>query len=338
MLSGLGIHGVIGASVFTGGALALALGRTRQGLEAAQARSAQDASANLLLEQLATDLAQTRAMLEVVQAQAAENTCCVQALRVEVANASSASESAGSSTQALFQLASGLDKLGARIDQRLDVHHAAMQDSLEELGATLAHTRRTLEERLAALDATRTPPTETTPHTSTTPNAGTNAGTSMGTSGATADDTTLELADGNWNPSDWNAPQVESTEIHGTLSELEQWHEREGAGTLGSLGLLDSFEDPAHSPSLPQAEPTPCEPTRDVTLDFDTLDANSDELARELDRASRAGQHLDAPTAPATNDVDAVPGVADLANKLQTLQALLADPALQALFGQGKPR
>ncbi|MBM3989276.1 MAG: hypothetical protein FJ294_15130 [Planctomycetes bacterium] len=319
---------MIGASVFTGGTLLLALGRMRQSLETAQARGAQDASANLLLEQLATDLAQTRATLEFVQAQAAENTCCVQALRAEVANASTTSDSAGSSTQALFQLASGLDKLGARIDQRLKVHHSSLQDSLEELGATLAHTRRTLDARLAALEATGTLHTDTAPNTST----------NTTTPDATADDTALALADGSWNPSDWNAPQVESTEIHGTLGELEQGHERESTGTLGSLGLLDSFEDTAVSPALPQAGPTPCEPTHDATLDFDTLDANSDELARELDRASRAGQHLDAPTAPATNDVDWVPGVTDLANKLQTLQALLADPALRAFFGQGKPR
>ena len=43
-------------------------------------------------------------------------------------------------------------------------------------------------------------------------------------------------------------------------------------------------------------------------------------------------------TPTTSTDVDAVPGVADLANKLQTLQSLLADPALQALLGQSKTR
>jgi hypothetical protein len=352
LVSGFGIHGVIGASIFTGGALLLALGRTRKSLEDAQASSANNANTTLLLEQLATDLAQTRATLEMVQAQAAENTHCVQALRTEVASTNTGHDTAGSSTEALFQLASGLDKLGARIDQKLKVHHSSLHDSLEELGATLAHTRRTLEERIATLETSGTLSTGTTNCTGTTDTAGP---TTVGT----CDDgsSTLELADGTWNPSEWNTPQATQTMSNGTLDGLESWGTPADGGPTGSLGLLDSFDDTLVSPALPQAEPTSCETHCDAALDFDTLDANSDELARELDRASRVGQNLCEPattgtaqsndmtrntttlnTTTTTTNVDAVPGVADLANKLQSLQSLLADPALQALLGQSKTR
>lgn len=331
LMSGFGIHGVIGASVFTGGALLVALGRTRKSLEDAQANGASNADTTLLLEQLATDLAQTRATLEMVQAQAAENTHCVQALRAELASSHTGTDHSGPSTEALFQLASGLDKLGARIDQKLKVHHSSLHDSLEELGATLAHTRRTLEERMATLETSGTIGIHTTGATSTaggTPPA------------ATDDGSTLELADNVWNPSEWNTPQVEGTATSGAIGELETWGESEIGGPIGSLGLLDSFEDTQVAPALPQIESTTCETQCDATLDFDALDANSDELARELDRASRAGQQLDDTKSATTTDVDVntVPGVAELANKLQTLQSLLADPALQALLGQGKTR
>lgn len=352
LVSGLGIHGVIGASVFTGGALLVALGRTRKSLEDAQAQAAGNASTTLLLEQLATDLAQTRATLTVVQDQAAESTHCVQALRAELASSRTGSDHAGSSTEALFQLASGLDKLGARIDQKLKVHHSSLHDSLEELGATLAHTRRTLEERIATLETSGTLSTGTTSCNGTTD-------TTCTTTASTCDDgsNTLELADGSWNPSEWNTPQATPTESTGTLDELESWGTPTSGGSTGSLGLLDSFDDTLVSPALPQVASTNCETHCDAALDFDALDANSDELARELDRASRAGQNLCDPATTGTTqssdmtlntsalnipttstDVDAVPGVADLANKLQTLQALLADPALQALLGQSKTR
>lgn len=346
-ISGLGVHGAIGASVCTGGALLVALGRTRKSLEEAQAQAANNSNTTLLLEQLATDLAQTRATLELVQGQAAESTQCVQALRAELASTRSTSDS-GSSTEALFQLASGLDKLGARIDQKLKVHHSSLHDSLEELGATLAHTRRTLEERIATLETTGLATLGTTSTTGTTA-----ATTNTAPAANLEADTTLELADQGWNPREWNTPQVPACDETGTLGELENWSDTATGTPVGSLGLLDSFEDTHVAPALPQGEAMACDEacdaTCDATLDFDALDANSDELARELDRASRIGQQLgetststtnattNAATTPAAS-IDTVPGVADLANKLQSLQALLADPALAALLAQGKTR
>ncbi|MFM7797705.1 MAG: hypothetical protein ACKPBA_01830, partial [Planctomycetota bacterium] len=327
LVSGLGIHGVIGASVFTGGALLVALGRTRKSLEDAQANSASNANTTLLLEQLATDLAQTRATLEMVQAQAAENTHCVQALRAELANSHTGTDHSGPSTEALFQLASGLDKLGARIDQKLKVHHSSLHDSLEELGATLAHTRRTLEERMATLETSGTIGVHATGINTTGATCMTGGTTPAATLAATNDGSTLELADNGWNPSEWNTPQVEGTATSGAIGELQTWGESEIGGPIGSLGLLDNFEDTHVAPALPQFESTTCDTQCDATLDFDALDANSGELARELDRASRACQQLEDTRSTTTSDVDVntVPGVADLANKLQALQALLAD-------------
>ncbi len=342
-VSGLGVHGAIGASVCTGGALLVALSRTRKSLEEAQAQAASDSNTTLLLEQLATDLAQMRAALEMVEGQAAESTHCVQALRAELASARGTSD-AGSSTEALFQLASGLDKLGARIDQKLKVHHSSLHDSLEELGATLAHTRRTLEERIATFETTGLAVLGTT---STT---GASAATTSMTPAANLEaDAMLELGDQGWNPSEWNTQQVSACDETGTLGELENWNDTATGTPVGSLGLLDSFEDTHVAPALPQGEAMAhdeaYDATCDATLDFDALDANSNELARELDRASRIGQQLSETSTSTTNttttpavSIDAVPGVADLANKLQSLQALLADPALAALLAHGQKR
>jgi hypothetical protein len=349
LAAGLGAHGAIGASVFTGGALLLALGWTKRSLARTNTN---DSTTTLLLEQLATDLAQTRATLDTLQQQIAETAQCTLAVREELTNARGNGE-ALSPTEAMFQLAASLDKLGARIEQKLKVHHTTLHEGIEELGTTLAHTRRTLEERLNVLESNGTLTTTNATSNSigsfgtdnttcctdetTTACGGNDSETSTGTNTTTGTGS-LQLASNGWNGSEWTtSTSTDASATHGT-EEVPCWDVGEGsteAGALGSLGVLDSFGDESIPSALPQS--TSQETSFDAALDFDALDANTDSLARELAATSRANQQASS-TGETTPTLDTVPGVTDVAAKLSQLQALLADPALAALLGQSRTR
>lgn len=348
LAAGLGAHGAIGASVFTGGALLLALGWTKR---SSARTNTNDSTTTLLLEQLATDLAQTRATLDTLQQQMADTAQCTLAVREELSNARGNGEVL-SPTEAMFQLAASLDKLGARIDQKLKVHHTTLHEGIEELGTTLAHTQRTLEERLHALESNGTFHTSNTTTTTiggfgnettgccsneTTSSCGTNDSTTNTGTNTTSGTGSLQLASNGWNHDEWTTTTTSTNTTHGT-EEVSCWDVSEGStetGALGSLGVLDSFGDETVPSALPQS--TSQETSCDATLDFDALDANTDALTRELAATSRANQQGSS-TGDTTPTLDTVPGVTDVAAKLSQLQALLADPALAALLGQSRTR
>jgi hypothetical protein len=234
------------------------------------------------------------------------------------------------------------------------VHHTTLQEGIEELGTTLAHTRRTLEERLNALESCGTLNTTNTTSTTisgfgtddttcctdeTTTTCGANGSTTNTGANTTngAGSGSLQLASSGWNGNEWTTTNTSTNTTHGT-EEVPCWDVSEGSaetGSLGSLGVLDSFGDETIPSALPQStnQELPC----DATLDFDALDANTDALTRELAATSRANQQV-SNTSETTPTLDTVPGVTDVAAKLSQLQALLADPALAALLGQSRTR
>lgn len=150
-LGELGVHS--GVAV-VGGMLLMVLGLVRRGQHAARAEMQYDAS--LLFEQIAAELVEIRSSMDGARTREAANAHQLDELRGQLALmrdtvvASVESLSPRDNSDALFQLAAGLDKLGLRFEQRLRLHHSTLQESVDELAATVEHSRRSLEEQLQA--------------------------------------------------------------------------------------------------------------------------------------------------------------------------------------------
>lgn len=150
--SRLGELGVESGVVMLGGALMMVLGLVRRGQHAARVEMQYDAS--LLFEQIAAELVEIRSSLESTRAREESSVRQIEELRQELTQTRGALSEAiernapRDNSDAVFQLAAGLDKLGLRVEQRLRLHHSALQDSVEELSATVEHSRRSLEELL----------------------------------------------------------------------------------------------------------------------------------------------------------------------------------------------
>ncbi len=148
----LGELGVQSGVVMLGGALLMVLGLVRRGQHAARVEMQYDAS--LLFEQIAAELVEIRSSLEATRAREESSVRHLEGLQRELTQTRGALTEAiaqnapRDSSDALFQLAAGLDKLGLRVEQRLRLHHSSLQDSVDELSATVEHTRRSLEELL----------------------------------------------------------------------------------------------------------------------------------------------------------------------------------------------
>lgn len=146
-LDSLGIQSGV---VMLGGALFMVLGLVRRGQHAARAEMQYDAS--LLFEQIAAELVEIRTSLEAGRAREEASARQFDELRRELNQTRGAlaaeieKHAPRDHSDALFQLAAGLDKLGLRVEQRLRLHHSALQDSVDELSATVEHSRRSLEE------------------------------------------------------------------------------------------------------------------------------------------------------------------------------------------------
>jgi hypothetical protein len=236
-LANLGNHWMLGAAVGIGSLGVLALGLVRKSL--AQQAQNQPADPSLLLEQIATDLVSLREELSTLSNSGREQVQSIQTLQAEIGELRQSQSANAVSNEALFQLAASLDKLGHRIDQRLKLHHSTLQDTIDELAATVDHSRRAIEERL---------------------------GQASLQSGPVEDGWDLEVS----NQSDWTPPQELE---HGsatnaattgpawrapsvnTEAELEAVPNVIDGDAPGSLGLLDMFED-----SVPAALPRANEP------------------------------------------------------------------------------
>jgi hypothetical protein len=148
-LSELGLEA---GAVAVGGLVLLGLASLRRAVESTRGESNPDDS--LMLDQIATELVELRTHLEQLQSQTEGLGRQVADLHDEVDERTAAPQSleGGSMpSDALFQLASSLDKLGARLDQRLRVHHATLQGSIDDLKAKVELTVRTYEERLGGV-------------------------------------------------------------------------------------------------------------------------------------------------------------------------------------------
>lgn len=254
MLANLGSHWVLGAAVGAGGLGVLSLGLVRRSL--AQLARNQPTDPSLLLEQIATDLVSLREQLATLANSSHDQSQSIRTLQAEIGDLRQSQSANAVSNEALFQLAASLDKLGHRIDQRLRLHHSTLQDTIDELAATVDHSRRAIEERLGQGASHAAPP---------------------------EDGWDLEVS----NQADWTPPQelehgsaptagpawqVPSQEIDAALETLPMQH---AADAPGSLGLLDMFDD-----SVPAPLPRASEKGSNMGLDVDALDlggSNSDE-------------------------------------------------------------
>lgn len=234
LLANLGTHWTLAAAVGVGSLGVLSLGLVRRSL--AQAASNQPADPSLLLEQLATDMMGLREQLSSLSNAGHDSVQALQSLQGEIGELRQSQSANAVSNEALFQLAASLDKLGQRIDQRLRLHHSTLQDTIDELAATVDHSRRAIEERL---------------------------GNASPQSAPIEDGWELEVH----SQSEWAPPQEPE---HGSAptagpswqapaASLESTLESVGNGldgdAPGSLGLLDMFDDSVPAP-LPRATET----------------------------------------------------------------------------------
>jgi hypothetical protein len=149
----LGIHG---GAVAVGGMVLLGLGLVarRQGSrEESSAPESDGPGAQLLLEQIAADVLQMRGSMDELEGQQAALRSGLAGVGTELAALRAVNQNEaprGGSEDALFGLATSLDKLGLKLEMRLKAQHQALQDSLEEMNATFLHARQAIEEKLDA--------------------------------------------------------------------------------------------------------------------------------------------------------------------------------------------
>jgi hypothetical protein len=147
VLSGFDHLGIHGGAVAIGGMVLVGLGLVRRqlGNQGGPGASYDD----LLFEQVAADIVLTRGGLERLQDLTSDMQSELSNLSREVSRLASQPAPqpvvTGGNEDALFGLAASLDKLGARLEQRLKAQHDALQDNLAEMSESLMNTRRDLE-------------------------------------------------------------------------------------------------------------------------------------------------------------------------------------------------
>jgi prefoldin subunit 5 len=144
---GMDYLGVHGGAIAMGGLVVMCLGVVRRQMHASQ--SSGSMHDDLLFEQVAADMVQTRNSLEHLQTLTDGMQDELSKLSEEVGKLATqqpaAAQPGTGNENALFGLASSLDKLGARLEQRLKKQHDALQHSLDEVTASLEQTRASIE-------------------------------------------------------------------------------------------------------------------------------------------------------------------------------------------------
>jgi len=147
--------GLEAGTAIVGGLLLMGLGLIRRGQHSARAQMHDDTT--LLFEQIAADLLDVRSALDASLTRQDASELRLAELKGDIEQAKLAltseieAHAPRENSDALFQLATGLDKLGLRVEQRLRLHHTALQESVDELAATVEHSRRALEEQMRTL-------------------------------------------------------------------------------------------------------------------------------------------------------------------------------------------
>lgn len=247
-----------GVAVF-GGLMLMGLATVRRAQESARVEMQYDSS--LLLEQIASEMVEIRAGVDAMQDRSNGLEQRVRALEPQLAEARDtilsqvASQAPRNDSDALFQLASGLDKLGLRLEQRLRLHHSTLQESVDELAATVEHARRSLEDRLDQF-----------------------GGTTQG----------MVEASGAGAPFAEHAPGGELDGVEG-FPPLAPASET-GADDTNSLGLLDQFEDVASALPTSHSRPSaaPAAEVGSFGLEGDALET-LERAARHTQAANAAG-------------------------------------------------
>lgn len=135
---GLGQLGLHGGTMIMGGLALAGMGLLRRGQGQLGLSVIRGSDDDLLLEQVAADLCEVRSVLLDVTGQVTSIGEGLLGLQAEVQAGSRArSVEEQGEGNAVFRLAASLDQLGARFEQRLGGHHAALQDGLAGLRSAL---------------------------------------------------------------------------------------------------------------------------------------------------------------------------------------------------------
>lgn len=149
------------ATLAIGGLALIGVGLLRR----AQARMPHNDN-TLLLDQVATDLVMMRGQVDDVGARCERLTSSVEELSNELGKLSEQQRmrpTGGGHEDALFGLASSLDKLGAKLEQRLVAQQQALLDSFEDLHTGLVRSHQSLSERFAHAASSLTQPEPAAP-------------------------------------------------------------------------------------------------------------------------------------------------------------------------------
>lgn len=130
--------GLSTGTLFMGGMALVGLGMVSRSIANLPSPGEDEPESALLLEQLATDLAQTRASLSRLDRRVAGLTKAVREERREVQQPQGpASTDPTESTDALWRLAASLDQLGARLERGLDEQVQGLAMRLDELSEVM---------------------------------------------------------------------------------------------------------------------------------------------------------------------------------------------------------
>lgn len=146
--------GIGGGSFALAGLVMVGVASMHKSLEAVRDATHDDTP---MIEQVAADVIDVRSSLDKLQSQGEDFARELDAIRTKVHQpppppppAQAVPESALAHSDALFHLATSLDKLGARFDNRLAAHHTSLQDKFEQLNSRFEETRLDFESRFAA--------------------------------------------------------------------------------------------------------------------------------------------------------------------------------------------
>jgi hypothetical protein len=154
VLAGFDHMGIHGGAVAVGGLVLVGLGLVRRQVSSSGKLGGD--YEDLLFEQIAADIVLSRGTLDHLQdvtdglqQEISGLSRGISALSGEVSRLATQPAPqpvvTGGNDDALYGLAASLDKLGARLEQRIKAQHDAVQDHLEEMTTTLMHVRRSAE-------------------------------------------------------------------------------------------------------------------------------------------------------------------------------------------------
>jgi hypothetical protein len=135
VMRGLAALGLDTGSLFTGGMALVGLGMVARSVASLGSRGDQESDSALVLEQLGTDLAQTRASLSRLDRRISGLAKAVQEESAKPAPAMTQSppeEGGTENTDAIWRMAASLDQLGARLERGLDEQVKGLASSLDK--------------------------------------------------------------------------------------------------------------------------------------------------------------------------------------------------------------